>query len=165
MSPAELSAARLYWPFVREAALDHGVLVLPLGAILWRESDFSLALSPPGPTGTGDGGHGRGLMQIDDRYHKAFCSSEDWKDPAKNLHKGAEILRAAHDFFRAKDLHGRDLWRCAIAAYNAGASRVLAQINAGHNPDEATTGRNYSTWVIAHATELDRLGFAWQSAR
>lgn len=38
-----------------------------LGAIVSRESQFGLLLTPRGPNGTGDFGHGRGLGQVDDR--------------------------------------------------------------------------------------------------
>src|SRR5215210_2612007 len=40
----------------------------------------------------GDGGHGYGLMQIDDRSYPDFIRSGDWKDPRKNIFKGAEVL-------------------------------------------------------------------------
>jgi hypothetical protein len=48
---------------------------LVLAAIVERESRGGEALSPPGPAGVGDGGHGRGLMQIDDRWHGLFVST------------------------------------------------------------------------------------------
>ena len=40
----------------------------------------------------GDGGHGYGLMQIDDRSYPDFIKSGDWKDPRENIFKGAEVL-------------------------------------------------------------------------
>jgi soluble lytic murein transglycosylase-like protein len=129
-----------------------------LAAICWRESLFGDALTPKGPGGTGDGGHGRGLMQVDDRYHKDFCATDAWKDPYRNITKGAEILHDAVGFFAQRGFAGPMLWRCAIAGYNAGCGAVLraVQNSAPPNPDIATTGYDYSSWVLSRVTEIER---------
>ena len=93
-----------------------------LAAVCDRESRGGLALKPPGPAGKGDFGHGRGLMQVDDRFHPGFLVASDgagthlWKLPAYNILYGALLLRANVDAL--KDVH------LALAAYNAGVSKV-----------------------------------------
>ncbi|RKG68658.1 hypothetical protein D7V80_11710 [Corallococcus sp. CA054B] len=93
-----------------------------LAAICDRESRGGLALKPPGPGGTGDFGHGRGLMQVDDRYHAGFVGATDsadralWCLPAFNILYGAQLLRSY--LGTLKDVH------LALAAYNAGVGKV-----------------------------------------
>jgi soluble lytic murein transglycosylase-like protein len=97
-----------------------------LAAILERESRGGEALSPPGPAGVGDGGHGRGLMQIDDRWHGAFVATGLWAEPVIALVYGARLLR------QSLDALGGD-YPAAIGAYNAGIGRVR-QVLAGLSP-------------------------------
>lgn len=59
-------------------------------------------LSQPGPAGTGDGGHGHGLMQIDDRSWGTWLASNDWTDPYTNVKKGVQILKGNIAFFQGK---------------------------------------------------------------
>src|SRR5579863_5792387 len=60
----------------------------------------------------GDGGHGRGLFQIDDRWHP-FASSPEAMDPASNADYAAGMLH---------ELIGRyGNVRQALSAYNAGS--------------------------------------------
>jgi Transglycosylase SLT domain len=61
----------------------------------------------------GDGGHGHGLFQIDDRWH-AFARSPGAMDPARNADYAAGLLES--------NLHryGGDV-RAALSAYNAGS--------------------------------------------
>jgi hypothetical protein len=138
-----------------------------LSAILERESRGGEALTPPGPAGTGDGGHGRGLMQIDDRFHSAFVSHvlQDgrpaWQDAAVNIAYGANVLRGVMSFFRtpAWALSSRVADAAGVASYNAGQRSVAAAMRregldaAEHKLlaaiDSPTTGRNYSAWVLA----------------
>ncbi|GAC1579282.1 MAG: hypothetical protein NVS3B7_13210 [Candidatus Elarobacter sp.] len=60
----------------------------------------------------GDGGHGRGLFQIDDRWHP-FARSPEVMDPAKNAEYAAGLIAA--NLRRFGDLRG------ALSAYNAGS--------------------------------------------
>lgn len=157
LSPKALEAARGYWPLVQTAAKERQLPATTLLAIMWRESLFGLALTPSGPSGTGDAGHGHGLMQIDDRAHADWIASSAWKDPAANVRKAAEVLAGARDYFKARRY--ADPWPAAIAAYNAGCGRVHAAVCAGHRPDEMTTGRDYGAWVQARAKDLEAMGF------
>jgi hypothetical protein len=67
-----------------------------------RESRWGDALSPPGPGGTGDGGHGRGLMQVDDRSNADWLAANDWRDPRTNVRRGLEILQAKMSFLAGR---------------------------------------------------------------
>ncbi len=59
-----------------------------------------------------DGQHGKGIMQIDDRFHE-FAKTPDVFDPAKNIDYGANFL---------KDLHNRHkTWEKALKGYNGGS--------------------------------------------
>lgn len=99
-----------------------------LAAVCDRESRGGLALTPPGPGGTGDSGHGRGLMQVDDRFHVGFITASDsagrhlWRQPSYNILYGAQLLRSNLDALG--DVH------LALAAYNAGVARVRTAANA-----------------------------------
>lgn len=126
-----------YATLFADSGQRHGVDALLLAAICDRESRGGLALSPPGASGTGDGGHGRGLMQIDDRAHSEWIATHRWQDPAINIDKGAEVLAACFAAFP----RGPDL--AAIAAYNCGPGNVRKAILSGHEPDWFTTGRDY----------------------
>jgi hypothetical protein len=82
----------------REEALDP-YLIFALGD---RESLWGDALSPRGPAGTGDSGHGHGLMQIDDGSFGPWLVSNDWTNPYVNVKKGAKILKAKLAFFTGR---------------------------------------------------------------
>lgn len=137
-----------------------GVDALDLAAIMDRESRGGEALEPKGPAGTGDGGHGLGLMQIDDRAHARFTEglcpdgkTPLWADPSFAVLFAARLVR--------EDLVHLDGHRdAAICAYNAGPDRArvaLADCRASAQaqgrtatPDEeraaldlVTTGHDY----------------------
>lgn len=136
------------------AAALYELDALLLAAIMDRESLGGDALNPKGPDGTGDNGHGRGLMQIDDRTHRRFTDAADdvgrelWADPAVNVLYAARLLSRN---LRSSD-GDEDM---AIAAYNAGMQRAFrATRNADPSGrraalDAITTGRNYVSDVQA----------------
>lgn len=124
-----------YHPVDMAAAYD---LSLQVAALMQRESAGGLFLSPKGPTGTGDVGHGRGLMQIDDRSHqdklaeKMPDGSLKWQNAYENICMGIEIFQLCLNAF-AGDV------KKAACAYNAGVGAVQHAINAGKDPDSVTT--------------------------
>jgi Transglycosylase SLT domain len=61
----------------------------------------------------GDGGHGRGLFQIDDRWH-AFARDPAALDPARNADYAAGLLQAN------LQRYGGDV-KAALSAYNTGS--------------------------------------------
>lgn len=138
---------------------------LLLAAICDRESRGGEALVPTGPGGLGDNGHGHGLMQIDDRSHRAFCCQTYpdgrlvWKDAEANIQQGALILATAMRGFGGDEVK-------ALAAYNAGTRRVhfaCAELTAPADPlailaacDAVTTGGNYASDVLRRRDALSK---------
>jgi hypothetical protein len=113
----------------------------------------------------GDGGHGAGLMQIDDRSFPDWHGSDKWKDPRLSILKGAEVLAQKRDRAKAhvgkavtvkghtttgKPMTRAQLLRVAIAGYNSGDWGQY-HFSEGHDPDRGTTGQNYSADVLRRA--------------
>lgn len=128
-----------------------------------RESGWGIYLTPRGPAGTGDSGHGHGLMQIDDRYH-AFARRGDWQNASSNIAYGAELLRQyidrMEDYSQGEGL-GTNLMqlRAGLAAYNGGPSGVRRALRFGRDPDTQTTGGDYSRDVLSRAGYFQRHGW------
>ena len=144
---------------LKQAADEFAVDPYVLAAICLRESGAGWApgYAPKGPAGVGDNGHGFGLMQIDDRYHRDFVSSPDSHFPINQFRYAASILVQNKARLRQYPVLAYDpamLDRSAIAAYNAGSGSVGHAVISGRDPDSVTTGRNYSEWVITKASDL-----------
>lgn len=143
------SEAQPYADIIKLVAREQGLDPLLIAAIGQQESRWGQALSPPGPGGTGDGGHGRGIMQIDDRSWGDWLSSNDWTDPYSNVSKGARILNANISYFSSKGLMDSDLIAAAVAAYNTGAGNVSKSLAAGRSVDATTANGSYSSSVLS----------------
>lgn len=92
---------------LERSAKAHGVPVDLLKAVAWKESGWNVrALSF-------DGHHGKGLMQIDDRYHQ-FARTKAAFNPVASANYGARFLA------QLKRQHGS--WNAALKAYNGGAA-------------------------------------------
>jgi peptidoglycan hydrolase-like protein with peptidoglycan-binding domain len=139
------SQYRQWLPYVNEAAKKYNLDPALLLGVMSRESN--------GRNVRGDGGHGRGLMQIDDRSWASWINShQGGMDPKSNIMKGAEILRDNINYF-----HGNI--RDGLAAYNCGAGNVNKALRNGLSPDAYTTGHNYSADVLKReATFKKELG-------
>lgn len=169
------AAAKQYWSAIQASAQAYNVSPMVLVGIMWRESNAGLALTPPGPGGTGDfgtrptsyyagsnglpndgqGGWGRGLMQLDYAAQNGwFQSGADWRDPAVNIDKGAAVLAGNYSYFRAKGLSGDALDDAAIAAYNAGPGNVWSALSMGNTASSVTTGGDYADWVRNYIASL-----------
>jgi hypothetical protein len=122
----------------------------------------------------GDMGHGRGWVQIDDRFHgpwldaHAGCDSGSWDAkyrsalPAGHVPtltastlKAIEMLQANMAFGRAKGIPDGQAVRFACAAYNAGPGGAIAGAHAG-DVDSGTTGHDYSADVLARKEAITR---------
>lgn len=135
----ELAEFNKYKSIVQYCANYFGLPLAVLAGMGSQESRWGLALVPKGPTGTGDHGHGRGLLQVDDRWHLQHVSSGDWQLPHKHIPYAAALLRQNIDgFARATQQEGLTLLRAGVAAYNKGLRTVTDNWNAGRDMDFAT---------------------------
>lgn len=96
------------------ASKKYGIPPNILKAVAWQESGWNpKALSF-------DGQHGKGVMQIDDRFHD-FAKTPEVFDPAKNIDYGAKFL--------AEKYQQTGSWQGALKRYNGGDAyppKVLA---------------------------------------
>ena len=140
---------RTYWTFIQVAAEKHSLDPYLVAAIMDRESLCGLALRPEGPGGTGDGTHGRGLMQIDDRAFPEFCTTlmpdgtPLWADPLANIEQACAILAKS----RPRFVFAKAPSVAMVAAYNCGAGRVI----------HALLHLTQPTTAEAELAELDQL--------
>lgn len=157
--------AQPYADIILRVAAEQGISPAIISAIGDQESHWGRALTPQGPTGTGDGGHGCGLMQIDDRTWGDWLAANDWTDPYTHITKAVQIYKAGLDYFTAtpstptvslsasqaatrgvaagtypdvRPLADGPLQDAAIAAYNTGNLNVLRSLAVGL-PAETTT--------------------------
>ena len=100
-----------FGPEIAAAATRHNLDPRLLAAVAAQETGGPGADS--GRNVVGDGGHGHGLFQIDDRWH-AFARTPGAMDPAQNADYAAGMLES--------NLHryGGDM-RAALSAYNTGS--------------------------------------------
>jgi hypothetical protein len=96
---------------IAAAASRHGLDPRLLAAVAAQETGGPGADS--GRNVVGDGGHGRGLFQIDDRWH-AFARDPAAMDPARNADYAAGLLQS--NLRR----YGGDV-KAALSAYNTGS--------------------------------------------
>jgi hypothetical protein len=96
-------------------------------------------------------GWGRGLMQIDYAAHE-FARSGNWRDAEANIGYAIRNVLTGNIIYlqrHAQTLHGDDLVRAAIAAYNCGAGLIRSCVATGQDFDKFTAHGNYSVDVIA----------------
>lgn len=112
-------------------------------------------------------GWGFGLMQLDRNggsagsLHAQILADGRWADPYWSMKSAVlDHLRPDITYFVSQGLTGDDILRAALVAYNHGRANVMAYIKAGRNPDELTTGKNYSADVLARIAKLSA-GFSF----
>lgn len=139
-------------------------LILAIGV---RESDLRNIV--------GDGGHGRGFLQIDDRYHDEWlasvqgCRDGEWKRsyesaaPAGRVpplvpmaRYAVHLLHGNLAYAKRNGVPKRKQVPFAVAAYNCGAGGALAGWREDDNPDKYTTGGNYAADVLKMRAEANR---------
>jgi len=152
-------------------AVDVTAWAFFLSGIISRESGFGIYLRPRGPNGLGDGGHGHGLGQVDDRDNPdepewsarraAHIASGDWTDSAKHLLFCAQLLRHLWDGLEETEQDGtaralgyEERLSATAAAYNAGLPRVADAIASGMSPDTRTTHGDYGADVLSRAGQF-----------
>lgn len=142
-------------PLFVAAAARHGVPLAVLVAVADRETHLGALVENAG--WRGDGGHGRGVMQIDDRAHPMFVNAHADDDHAANIQYGAAYLATL-----ARTFGGYT--KAALAAYNAGPGAVQRAVSAGRDPDSVTTGGDYGADVLARADVLRSMVASWSMA-
>lgn len=120
----------------------------------------------------GDGGHGYGVMQIDDRSYPDWCHSGAWKNVQSAILKGAQVLDGKRADLKASQgkrlsvggqsftgktgLTDAELLRTAVAAYNSGLWAYYG-LTTKNDPDFHTTGKDYSADVQQRQAVFQRL--------
>ncbi|HEY5258030.1 MAG TPA: transglycosylase SLT domain-containing protein [Candidatus Baltobacteraceae bacterium] len=127
-------------PAIAQAAARHGVDPILMAAVAAQETGGPG--SNAGRNVLGDGGHGHGLFQIDDRYHP-FAASGGAMDPTRNADYAAGMLRGL------LDRYGGNV-REALSCYNAG--RPNATGTTTRWADGKTLG--YADSVLRHYERL-----------
>jgi len=130
-----------------------GLDPLLVAAVIDRESAGGDTLRPKGSPGRGDGGHGLGLMQLDDRFWPGLASAL-WPEPGAqdanvNIYCGARYLLGRIQRARKYWTEEGDALAVGVASYNASFARVreAAGQYGGEKlvqaVDQVTTGKNY----------------------
>lgn len=138
-----------YGAQIEQAARSHGLDPRLLGAVAAQETGGPGSNS--GANVIGDGGHGHGVFQIDDRYH-AFARTAAALDPGKNADYAAGMLEGLMKSY------GGNV-RAALSAYNAGDPNVSGTLTTWS--DGRTLG--YADSVLRHYAALgggDEAGLA-----
>lgn len=126
-------------PVFKQAANKYGLSLSLLLALASRETGMGTDTYVLANNWTGRDGHGKGIMQVDDRYHVIARMLPANDHPA--------FIDYAARFF--SDLKKRlPNQKAAVAAYNAGVNGVKNVLAQGLDPDAATTGKDYAADVL-----------------
>ncbi len=125
---------------IARAAQRHGIDARLLAAVAAQETGGPG--SNCGHNIVGDGGHGRGVFQIDDRWH-AFARSSAAMDPARNAEYAATMISGLVKRF------GGDVHK-ALSAYNAGSGDATGTITTWQDGKRL----GYADSVLRHYREL-----------
>jgi len=139
-----------YAPQIAAAAARHHVDPRLLAAVAAQETGGPS--SDSGNNIVGDGGHGHGIFQIDDRWH-AFANTPSAADPAANADYAAGMLE---DLLQR---YGGNV-RAALSAYNAGSPGATGTVTEW--PDGARLG--YADSVLQHLSRIEGAGDIRSSA-
>lgn len=121
----------------------------------------------------GDGGHGRGIYQFDDRYQASWLGkirgaiSGRWTAVAKSALQAGfspllipatrrmrKILTENYKYAIDHGVPEHTAMRVAVAGWNAGLGGAMSGWSSGGNPDANTTGGDYSADVFRRRTEI-----------
>jgi hypothetical protein len=159
------SALARYRNEIETTAHRSGVDAAVIAAIISRESGGGLLLSPAGPGGRGDRGHGHGLMQIDDSFFGEWLAANNWRTPQQNIQKGVSILLDSIAGVRAlateHALHAAEgeLLAAGLSAYNASAELAVLGLENQGRADAFTKNGDYAQDVLCRAEYYRRNGF------
>lgn len=145
----QLQAARQkgFIRLFKQSAQRWNVPVAVLLAIASRETKIGSDAYYLANGFTGRDGHGKGIMQIDDRWH-TFAKFVNPGNNAAIINYGAKYLS------ELKERFGGNM-KEALAAYNAGPDAVYDARAIGVDPDTFTTGGDYSADVLRRAAMIE----------
>jgi peptidoglycan hydrolase-like protein with peptidoglycan-binding domain len=132
-------------PIMRSAEVRHNLPAGLLLAVASRETDMEDVV--------GDKGHGRGIFQIDDRFHADWLAAHGapGRTTTPRLEDAADfaasMLASNLVFAKQHGVPARDRLRFACSAYNAGAGGALEGQQSG-DCDRKTTGGDYGRDVL-----------------
>ena len=118
----QANAAAKLWPFLPALEKEHGLLPFLMFAVGSRETNLSVAFTQGS---TGDGGHGHGVWQLDDRWHT--IPSDFDTDVKAQARKAAAMLAELRERFGS--------WLAACNAYNSGKPNTSATTGGNYGPD------------------------------
>jgi peptidoglycan hydrolase-like protein with peptidoglycan-binding domain len=111
----------------------------------------------------GDGGHGRGLFQIDDRAHGDWLAQHGAGGPgtipplAEAAELAATLLDQNRAFAKSNGVAADHVLVFAVSAYNAGPGGALAGHRSGDS-DRRTTGGDYGHDVLERLDAIQKPG-------
>ncbi len=120
---AEYERAIARWPFLHQLEEEHELPAFLLAAMGSRETN----LGPEFTEGaTGDGGHGHGVMQLDDRWHTI--------PPGFDLDARAQFTKAAEMMAGLLAVEDGELLP-ALNRYNSGSPETIHTAGKDYGPD------------------------------
>ena len=126
----QIDRALKTWPFIPDQEKSHGLPIGLLLAVGARETNLTNEV--------GDGGHGHGVWQLDNRSHEIPVGFDG--DVKAQAIKAAEMLAGLiADFGELGP---------ALAAYNTGSGNVSKRLALGLSPDLDTANGDYSADVL-----------------
>ena len=137
--------SRGWLPVIATAEKRHKLPAGLLLAVASRETDMEDIC--------GDGGHGRGVFQIDDRFHGDWLAAHGAPGDGATPRLGdaaefaAAMFASNRSFGKQKGVGRSDLLKYACSAYNAGAGGALEGFRGGDS-DRKTTGGDYGRDVL-----------------
>jgi hypothetical protein len=143
LNPAARDLARhgvAYAPQIVKAAQKHGVSAQLLAAVAAQETGGPG--SNAGSNIVGDGGHGHGLFQIDDRWH-AFARDPAAMNPQANADYAAGMISGL------LQRYGGNVHK-ALSAYNAGDPKATGTVT----PWQDGRRLGYADSVLRHYAQL-----------
>lgn len=138
---SEFNRAAKNWPWLFSVERKYGLASMTLFAVGSRETNLTNEV--------GDGGHGHGVWQLDNRSHTIPSGFDS--DVARQADVAASMLHSLLATFSGR-------YDCAFAAYNAGAGTVQYNLSHGLSVDSGTANGNYSADTIGRLHYLQ----GWQ---
>ncbi len=139
----EYKSAYSLWPFLHDLEDTYSLPPFLLFAVGSRETNLHPKLTQGE---TGDGGHGHGVFQLDDRWHDIPSGFDT--DINAQAHKAADMLRSL--FASEKD------WERALNRYNSGSPDVNRTTGKDYGPDVLSRLHHFQfTFVLPRGGRLD----------